>query len=163
MREQVRARIPPQLAANARPCDANQTLRFDIDPKSGQPSFAEFETRLFGQASLCYSGSFPMSRAIGVELRENGERDVRNTGAKAWPQGVLLLDGHVFDLPALGPNAKLTLPASGGHPPDDGPQRMAVARTQPDQGSALWPLELGGVSDIPVDSRGWLLVNVPTP
>ncbi len=163
MRKQVRTPIPPQLAASAQPCDVNQTMRFDVDPKSGQPTFVEFETRLFGQTSLCYAGSFPMSRAIGVELRSDGERDVRNTGAKAWPQGVLLLDGHVFDLPALGPNAKLTLPASGGHSPDEGPQRLAVARTQPDQGSALWPLELGGVSDIPVESMGWLLVNVPTP
>ncbi len=30
MRERTRARIPPQLSANAQPCDAKQTLRLDI-------------------------------------------------------------------------------------------------------------------------------------
>jgi hypothetical protein len=163
MRERTRARIPPQLSANAQPCDANQTLRLEFDAKSGQATTAEFETRLFRQVSLCYSGSFPMSRAIGIEARDGGMRDVSNTGPMAWPQGMLLLDGQVHDLPAIGPNARITLAASGGHPPEDAVQRVAMARKRTDKVAALWQLELGGVAEIPVDSRGWLLVTVPTP
>jgi hypothetical protein len=36
-------------------------------------------------------------------------------------------------------------------------------RTPIDGASALWKLELAGVADIPVDSKGWLLVSIPTP
>ena len=163
VRERIRTQIPPQLSANAQPCDTNQSLHFEYDAKSGQATFAEFETRLFRQVSLCYSGSFPMSRAIQVEARTQDVRDVRNMGPNAWPQGLLLLDGQVHDLPALGPNAHVSLAANGGHPPGEGVQRVAAARTPPDKVAALWRLVLGGVTDIPVDSRGWLLVTAPAP
>jgi hypothetical protein len=161
LRERTRMRIPPQLAANVQPCDANLDLRFGFDARSGQAMFAEFETRLFRQVSLCYSGSFPMARAIAIEARSDTVREVRNTGPKAWPQGELLLEGRVHELPSLGPGAHVTLSVSGGHPPDAAVQRMAMMRVQPDNVAALWPLELGGVGDIPVDSRAWLLVTAP--
>lgn len=158
VREPTRMRIPPQLAANVRPCDADRDTRFEFDAKSGQFSFAEFQTRLFHQVSLCYSGSFPMSRAMAIEARQ-----ARNTGPTAWPQGLLLLDGRVRDLPALGPGAQMALPAGGGHPPDAPAQRLAMMRIRPGQVAALWPLELGGVGDIPADSTGWLLVTAASP
>ncbi len=161
-RERTRMQIPSQLAANAQPCDANQALRFEFDAKSGQATFAEFETRLFRQVSLCYAGSFPMSRAMRIEAR-SAVHNVRNTGQTAWPQGMLLLDGQVHDLPALGPSAQVGLPARDGHPPVDAAQRVAMVRTRSGEVAALWPLELGGVADIPVDSSGWLLVRASPP
>ena len=78
---------------------------------------------------------------------------VRNAGAKAWPQGALLVGGLVHDLPALGPGAHATLAANGGRAPEDAARRTAVMRTQPDGAAALWKLELSGVADIPVDSQ----------
>ena len=126
--------------------------------------FAEFETRLFRQVSLCYSGSFPMARAIAIEARERRcERDVRNAGAKAWPEGALLVEGLVHDLPALGPGAHATVAANVARAAGDAARRMAVMRTRPDGAAALWKLELSGVADIPIDSQGWLLVSVPSP
>jgi hypothetical protein len=53
-------------------------------------------------------------------------------------------------------------------PPQDGlllqpAVRTATARSRHDGAAALWELELGGVTGIPVDSKGWLVVSVPLP
>lgn len=163
VRERMRVPIPPQLAAAAMPCDSTPAMRFDFDASRGQVAFAEFETRLFREVSLCYSGSFPMSRALSIETRDEGVRVVRNTGTTAWPQGALLLGGLVHDLPALAPNAHSTLAANAGQAPQGAWLRTAMLRTPPDGGAALWQLELGGVAELPVDSTGWLTVSVPAP
>lgn len=163
VRERIRVRIPPQLSASAQPCNSAQAIRFDIDARSGQAMFAEFETRLFHQVSLCYSGSFPMARAIAIEARDDGVSVVRNVGAKAWPEGALLVEGLAHDLPALGPGAHATVAANVGRAAGDAARRTAVMRTRPDGAAALWKLELSGVADIPIDSQGWLLVSVPSP
>ena len=163
VRARLRVRIPPQLSASAQACKSTQAMRFDFDASSGQVMFAEFETRLFRQVSLCYSGSFPMARAIAIEARDNGARDVRNAGPQAWPQGALLLGGLVHDLPALGPGAHAPVAANVGQAPGDAVRRTAMMRTRPDGAAALWALELDGVADIPADSKGWLLVSIPAP
>jgi hypothetical protein len=163
VRERMRVPLPPQLAPSAQPCDPAQPVLFDFDASRGQASFAEFETRLFRQVSLCYAGSFPMARAPTIETRADGLREIRNAGTKAWPQGRLLAAGLVHDLPALGPGARTTLDANAGQPLRDAVLRTAMMRTQPDGVAALWELELGGVMDAPVESKGWLLVSVPAP
>jgi hypothetical protein len=162
-RTRMRVPIPPQLAAEAAPCKPTPAMRIDLDAGSAEPAFAEFDTRLFHQVSLCYSGSFPVSRAISIETRADGALIVRNSGAKAWPEGALLADGLVHHLPALEPGAAATLAAKSGQAPGDAVHRMAMMRTEVDGAAALWPLELGGVAGIPVDSNGWLLVSVPAP
>lgn len=163
VRERVRVPIPPQLATAAQPCDSNLEMRFDFDAIRGRATLAEFETRLFRQVALCYSGSFPMARALAIEARADGVRDVRNAGTKAWPHGVLLADGLVHDLPALGPDVHTTIDAKSGKPVQDAAARTAMTRKRPAGAAALWELELGGVADAPIESRGWLLVSVSAP
>ena len=104
-----------------------------------------------------------MARAIAIEARADGLRDVRNVGTMAWPAGVLLAGGLVHDLPALGPGARTTVGAKSRRPLRDAVLRTAMTRTRPDGVAALWELDLGGVADVPVESRGWLLVSVAPP
>ena len=162
VRERLRVPIPPQLAAAAQPCDPAQSMRFDFDAARGQVAFAEFETRLFRQVRLCYSGNFPMARAMTTELRANGLREVRNTGPTAWPAGWLLAQGKVDALPAVAANADTVIGAAAGPPLGQAVARTAMARIRPapDGVAALWPLELAGVAGESINSIGWLLVSV---
>ncbi len=159
-----RTRVPvlPQLASS-RSCDPGQPIRFDFDANRGRATFAEFDTRLFRQISLCYSGSFPVARAIAIEARPEGLLHVRNAGSVGWPQGVLLAGGLVHELPALGPGDDTIIHARSGKPLRDALMRTAMARTRNDGTAALWELELGGVADIPTQSKAWLLVSIPPP
>ncbi len=163
VRERMRVPIPPQLASAAQPCEPTQAMRFDFDTRSGLATFAEFETRLFRQVSLCYAGRFPMSRAFAIEARADGSRNVRNIGTMAWPHGVLLAAGRVDELPALGPGAHAIVGPNAVRPLHDAVLRTAVTRTRPDGAAALWELELGGVADVPIQSKGWLLVSATAP
>jgi len=162
-RERVRVALPPLLASAAQPCDAAQALRLDFDTRLGQAGFAEFDSRLFRQTALCYSGRFAMARALATEARADGSREVANGGSKAWPPGRLLAAGRVHGLPALGPGARLTLAPQAGMPPRDAVARMALARTPPDRVAALWPLDLAGVAALPPGATGWLLVSEAAP
>lgn len=164
-RERLRVPIPPQLAAAAQACDPTQPMHFDFDAARGQLTSAEFETRLFRQVRLCYSGSFPMARALATEVRADGLREVRNTGPTAWPAGLLLAQGKADALPAVAAGAHTAIGASASPPPGDAVVRAAMARIRPDpEGvAALWPLELAGVAGVAgesIDSMGWLLVSV---
>ncbi len=161
VRDRRRVPIPPQLAAAAQPCAPNRAMRFEFDAGRGRPTFAEFDTRLFDQTALCYSGSFPMTRAIEMHERPDGSRDIRNVGTIAWPSGWLLGGGLASDLPALGPGASSQISPQAGQPPRDAAMRMALRRTPSDAAAVLWELELGGVVDAPIDSKGWLHVSVP--
>ncbi|MDO9313169.1 MAG: hypothetical protein Q7T97_01320 [Burkholderiaceae bacterium] len=163
VRERRRVSIPPQLASSSRPCSPSRAMRFDFDASRSRATFAEFETRLFDQASLCYAGSFPTTRTFEVQQRPDGSRDVLNAGTMAWPPGWLLAGGLVHDLPALGPGAHGTIGAQSGQSPPDASVRMAMRRTPPDAVSALWALDLGGVVDAPIGSKGWLLVFASQP
>jgi hypothetical protein len=163
VRERARVPIAPQLAPSVQACDPAQVVRLDFDARRGHASFAEFETRLFRQTALCYWGSFPMSRSMVVDTRPSGERQVRNAGPLAWPRGVLLAGGLVHDLPALAPGMHWMLAADAGQPPGDAAARTAMTRTAIDTVSALWALDLGGVADIPIEAKGWLLVAAPPP
>ncbi len=162
VRKHERAPIPPQLAAAVQPCDPTQSMRFDFDAKRGHLAFAEFETRLFRQVRLCYSGSFPMVRALTSKTLADGLREVRNVGTTAWPAGLLLAQGRVHALPAASAGARVLAGAPASSPPGDAVRRTAMARIRPDPAgvAALWPLELVGVADAAIDSQGWLLMSV---
>jgi hypothetical protein len=162
-REHLRVPLPPQLAGGAQPCDATQSTLFDLDPRSGLALAAEFDLRLFGQASLCYSGSFPMARAFAVDEPGAGPRQVRNVGASAWPSGHWLAEGLSHALPALAPGVAHELPAGSGRPPGDSAQRLAATRIPNGGAAALWALDLRGVTGIPIDRQGWLLVTAAKP
>ncbi len=194
-RERARVAIPAQLAPSVQPCDRAQTLHFEFDAGRGQVTFAEFDTRLFRQVRLCFSGAFPLDRAPVASVSHDGAREIRNAGSKAWPQGVLLADGQVHRLPALGADAHTLIGAdahtgtvAGAHtligadahtgagagartdveatqalPQRDAAVRAALSRTAPGEVAALWELELGGVAGVPIASKAWLLVAVPTP
>jgi len=161
LRESLRVPIPPQLAAAAQPCDPAQPMRLNFDAARGQVASAEFETRLFRQVRLCYSGSFPMARALTSEVRADGLREVRNAGPAAWPAGLLLAQGKVHALPAVAGGAHAVIGAAVGLPPGGALARTAMARVRPDPDgvAALWPLELAGVADVSIESKGWLLVS----
>jgi len=163
VRERMRVPIPPQLADAAQACDANQVMHFDFDASHGRVAFAEFDARLFSQAAVCYSGGFPIARKIAVDLRADGRREVRNAGATAWPRGLLLADGGVHELPALGAGATTAIDANAVPHPRDAVVRTAMARVGPDATAALWELELGGVAELPAASQGWLLVATAPP
>ena len=161
-RERMRAQLPPQLAVGVQACDPAQTMHFDVDARSGQATAAEFDLRLFRPVWLCYAGTFPMARALALDER-GSQREVRNIGAGAWPRGTLLAGGRAYELPALGAGAQVTLPADSGHPADTAVLRTALARTPTGGSGALWSLDLRGVSGIPGDAQGWLLVAATAP
>lgn len=148
-RERTRQTIPAQLAPSAQACDRKQALILEFDAASGLFTVAEYESRLFHQVLLCYSGSFPMARAPQSALAagatagaqtdstsqappttpstnpKNTARQVHNAGALAWPPGALLADGRAQGLPALAPGERAVLnalPAPGERAvPGDGP------------------------------------------
>jgi hypothetical protein len=158
VRERVRVPLPPQLGSAVQPCEAAQAMRLEVDASGGRALFAEFETRLFRQVALCYRGSFPMERSIAVETRADGSHAVRNSGARAWPSGVLLSGGVGRELPAIVPGAAAIVAAGAHRPVPDAALRLAATRTSTDEAAALWALDLSGVAGAPVDSIGWLLV-----
>jgi hypothetical protein len=158
----MRVPVLRQLAS-ARSCDPSQPMRFDFDATRGHAIFAEFDTRLFQQVLLCYSGSFPVARAIAIEARPGGSLLVQNTGSIGWPNGALLAGGLVHELQALGPGDETIILTRSGKPFRDGLVRTAMARTRTDGAAALWELELDGVADIPPQSKAWLLVSIPPP
>ncbi len=163
LREHVRVPLPPQLGTAVQSCEPGQAMRFDVDAGGERATFAEFDTRLFRQVALCYAGSFPMQRSIAVEARGDGSRGVRNTGTRAWPRGVLLVDGVARDLPALGPGAATVVDMQAPTPVRSTALRTASTRTPSDGTAALWSLDLAGVAGAPIDSTGWLLVSVAPP
>lgn len=162
-RDRIRVPLPEQLAPSVQPCDPAQAMRFEFDARTGRATSAEFETRLFRPVSLCYAGSFPMARAPALDTRPGGERELRNAGSVAWPRGVLLAAGRAHELPALGAGARVPLGPAQESLLLQPAVRTATARSRPDGAAALWELELGGVTGIPGDSKGWLAVSVPLP
>lgn len=163
VRGQARVPVLPHLAS-ARSCEPAQPMRFDFDAARGSATFAEFETRLFRQIALCYSGNFPLARAIAIEARPGGLLDVRNTGRTAWPEGLLLARGLVHELPALEPGGDAIIRAGAGKPlREDALMRTAMARTAVDGAAALWEFEPGRVAGARSESSAWLLVSIPPP
>jgi hypothetical protein len=160
VRGHMRVPMPPQLAS-VRPCEPGQPMQFEVDANRGYSTFADFDTRLFQRISLCYSGMFPLGRAIAIETRPDALLNVRNAGGTAWPSGVFLDGGFVHALPALGPGDSTLIRIDSGKSPRDALARMAMTRTQDDRVAALWELDLGILADVAIESKGWLLLTTP--
>jgi hypothetical protein len=158
------ARVPvlPQFAA-ARSCESSEPMRFDFDASRGRLTFADFDTRLFRQMSLCYSGMFPLERTIAIEARTDALLKVRNAGRNAWPSGLLLAYGLVHDLPALGPGDSTIIRTEGRRPLRDASARIAMARTESDRIATLWEVDPGDVAGSAIEGKGWLLLTAPRP
>jgi hypothetical protein len=155
----------PVLAGLGTPrsCDPRRRVRIALDADRGQPVHAAFDSRLFEPVALCYSGNFPVMRAVSITPLEGGRLEVRNDGTLAWPAGLLASGGTVHDLPALDPGASATLHVDQGRPPPDAAARAALARTPYGGYAVLWPLQLDTVPDAPADASAWLLVPVAEP
>lgn len=162
VRGHTRVPVLPQLAS-ARPCEPSEPMRFDFDANGGRSTFADFDTRLFRQIPLCYSGMFPLGRAVAIEARPEDLLNIRNAGRAAWPSGMLLAGGLLHDLPALGPGDSTIIRADAGKPLRDAVARIAMARTQADSISALWKLDPGDVANATIDAKGWLLLTTRRP
>jgi hypothetical protein len=152
----------PVLAGlgSPRACDGRRRVQLAVDPARGQPLTASFDSRLFEPVALCYSGNFPVMRAVSVTPLDHDRLEVQNRGTLAWPAGQFLARGSVQDLPALGPGATTTLSLVEGRPPGDDAVRAALARTPFDGYALLWSLQLDTVADAPADAAAWLLVPV---
>ena len=159
VRERARVPLPPQLGADARPCESGPAMHFDVDASGARAVFAQFETRLFRQVTLCYRGTFPMERSIAIDTRADGSHGVRNSGARAWPSGVLLVAGRAHELPAIVPGAATIVSPGSPRAEPDAALRLALTRIPIEDTAALWALDLSGVAGAPVDSTGWLLVS----
>jgi hypothetical protein len=146
--------------ASGRSCDARRSMKYTFDASVGLATAVDFDTRLFQQDTICYSGTFPIVRAIAVEAYSDGSVAVRNAGSSPWPQGMLLADRHVYDVPALAPGDNQLLRPAVVNPLRDDVARTALARARSTI-AALWPLPLSGASGMPIDAVGWLLVSIP--
>jgi hypothetical protein len=153
----------PVLAGLGAPraCDRQRRMQLAVDPARGQPVTASFDSRLFEPVALCYSGNFPVMRAVSVTPLDGERLEVRNRGTLAWPAGRFLARGSVQDLPALDPGATTTLSLVEGRPPADAATRAALTRTPFDGYALLWSLQLDTVADAPAGAAAWLLVPVP--
>ncbi|MBI3155310.1 MAG: hypothetical protein HYZ20_07855 [Burkholderiales bacterium] len=165
--------LPRQLAPSVRGCDAGMPLRLTLGAaRAGTAAgaatplgagtgavavAAAFDTRLLQRTALCYAGRFPLARALAVEPGSDGAARLRNTGARELPAGRVVAAGQVHEMPTLAPGSAAAL--APGRAPRDAVERLALARTPAGGAAALWPLELGGVEDLPVDASGWLLVQ----
>ena len=158
----ARVTVPAQLGS-VRTCDASEPMLFHFDATRGVATSIEYDARLFRAVSLCYSGHFPVMRAIEIEARPDGVLEVRNAGTRAWPKGALVTGRLVHDLPAVDPGDKASIGIRAGKPPADAATRAAVSRTAANGPAALWQLDLVSVADAPIDSAAWLLVAVPPP
>jgi hypothetical protein len=135
-------------------------MQLAVDPARGQPVTASFESRLFEPVALCYSGNFPVMRAVSVMPLDGDHLEVRNRGTLAWPAGRLVAGGSVQVLPALDPGAAVTLNLAEGESPRDDAARAALARTPFDGYALLWSLQLDTIADAPAGATAWLLVPV---
>jgi hypothetical protein len=152
----------PVLAGLAAPraCDRQRAVQLAVDPARAQPVTASFDSRLFEPVALCYSGNFPVMRALSVTPLDGDRLEVRNQGTLAWPAGQFLAGGSVQELPALNPGASATLSLADGQAPRDDATRAALARTPYDGYALLWSLQLDAVADAPAGAVAWLLVPV---
>ena len=162
VRGHTRVPVLPQLAS-ARTCEPGQPMRFDFDADRGRLAFADFDTRLFRQVSLCYSGMVPLERVIAIEARPDALLNVRNAGRTAWPSGLLLAGGLAHDVPALGPGDSTIIRTERGKQRRDAPARMAMERTQADRVAALWESDPGDAADVTTERKEWLLLTAPRP
>jgi hypothetical protein len=155
------ARIPvPDTLARPQTCHDDDRASWQWDAAERRFSSVQVEGRLFGRASLCFAGEFPVARAAIIRLADDGRMELRNTGASGLPAGVLVWNGGLYPFVALRPDAGATFGPGGGTRSTRGAQGLALARTPLDVQSILWPLDLGRVQHAPAQSQAWLLMRI---
>lgn len=161
-RAQVRVPVPA-LWASARPCVPSADVALEFDADSARVVAATLRTRLFGQASLCTSGYFPMNRALAARLGADSRPEVVNAGQSAWPPGLLLAAGQTWELPPLAAGQRAVASAVASTGTRENALRFAASRVPAGAAAALWPLDFAGVAGALGPAGGWLLVTAASP
>ena len=143
-----------------RPCDRNQPMRFNFDSDRGLTTSAEFDGRLFQRASLCYSGTFPLTRSIALDASTDSAMTLRNAGRLAWPSGLLLAGREAYPLPALGPGERATIPTRASHATPGQAVLTALARMPTDAVAGLWELDPAAIAHGSARVSAWLFVPI---
>lgn len=152
--------LPGALAGGWRRCHPAQALRLEWDGTLGQPRQVQVDDPLFAAQQLCFRGVFPVQRQPRPIRDAEGQLlALRNGAPGAWPAGWWLDEAGVRRLPALTPGGSVQPGPSAELPA--ALQSLARSRLPLDGGAALWNLELGAVSERPVDAQAWLLVRAP--
>lgn len=152
----------PVLGALASPqaCRAESRIDWTWDPEGRRYSQARFDGRLFAAVRVCYSGEFPVARALSAVPGTAGRVMLRNDSASSTPPGRLAWNGRVVAMRAQRPGQEVAIEPAAGSPPRDGAEELAVERTPFDAQAMLWPLDLTRVADAPAATQGWLLMRV---
>lgn len=154
----------PVLGALARPqaCRADERVTWTWDAEAHRYKSARFDGRLFASASLCYSGEFPVARAVAVRPAPGNRIALFNTGASSLPAGDVAWNGRLYPVAALEAGREVEVDPASGSTAQDGARAMALSRTPLDAQSVLWPLDLQRVAGAPDAARAWLLLRVGT-
>jgi hypothetical protein len=155
------ARIPvPDTLARPQTCHDDDRASWQWDAAERRFSAVQVDGRLFGRASLCFAGEFPVARAAEMRLAADGRMALGNAGGSSLPPGVLAWRGGLLPFAALQPAAEITLDPGNVARATNGAQGLALSRTAPDAQSILWPLDLGRVRHAPAQSQAWLLMRI---
>jgi hypothetical protein len=154
-------RIPvPDTLARPQACHDTDRATWEWDAVARRFPAVKVEGRLFGRASLCFAGEFPVARAADVRLAGDGRMALGNVGGSSLPAGVLAWHGGLLPFAALQPAERITLDPGNAAAATSGAQGLALSRTPFDAQSILWPLDLGRVQHAPAQSQAWLLMRI---
>jgi hypothetical protein len=154
-------RIPvPDTLARPRTCHDDQSVTWEWGAGARRFSAVQVDGRLFGRATLCFAGEFPVARAAVIRSAADGRMTLGNAGGSSLPPGILAWHGGLLPFAALQPAAEITLDPGSVAGATSGAQGFALSRTPPDAQSILWPLDLGRVQHAPVQSQAWLLMRI---
>jgi hypothetical protein len=150
----------PATLSTPQACRGDDHASWSWDAAARRFSAAQVDGRLFGRASLCFAGEFPVARAVVVRSAGDGRMALRNSGDSRLPAGVLSWNGSVYPFVALRPDEEVTFGPDRGARATDGAQDLALSRTPLDAQSILWPLDLGRVQNAPAQSQAWLFMRI---
>jgi len=153
----------PDTLARPRTCHDTDRATWEWDAVARRFSAVKVEGRLFGRASLCFAGEFPVARAAEMRLAGDGRMALGNVGGSSLPAGVLAWHGGLLPFAALQPAERITLDPGNLAAATSGAQGLALSRTPFDAQSILWPLDLGRVQHAPAQSQAWLLMRISSP
>ena len=154
-------RIPvPDTLARPQACHDEDRATWEWDAVARRFSAVKVEGRLFGRASLCFAGEFPVARAAVMRPAGDGRMALGNVGGSILPPGVLAWHGGLLPFAALQPAERITLDPGNVAAATNGAEGLALSRTPFDAQSILWPLDLGRVQHAPAQSQAWLLMRI---
>jgi hypothetical protein len=154
----------PVLAVLAEPtaCRFGGSPAWSWDAREHRFAAARFAGHLFATSSLCYSGSFPVTRNAVAQTPVHGHVDLRNSGQSTWPAGMLIWNGRLQATPTLAPGGELALRTEPRGQPVTAAERLALARTPFNGLALLWPLDLRSVNQAPPGAQAWLFLRIGT-